>query len=87
VITVAPLRAALIAISASEETRVGLESEPIAFVFGDRQVEHPFDRLSLGLCSQSLLSAFNFYSIQLKVFMHAPARRGHRSAPPKQHRM
>jgi hypothetical protein len=47
--------------AASEETLVGLESEPIAFVFGDRQVERPFDSLSLGLCSQSLLSAFNFY--------------------------
>jgi hypothetical protein len=46
--------------AASEETLVGLESEPIAFVFGDRQVERPFDSLSLGLCSQSLLSAFNF---------------------------
>jgi hypothetical protein len=59
--------------AASEETLVGLGSEPIAFVFGDRQVERPFDSLSLGLCSQSLLSAFNFYSIQLKVFMRAPA--------------
>jgi len=70
--------------AAPEETLVGLEREPIAFVFGDGQVERPFDSLSLGLCSQSLLSAFNFYRIQLKVFVRAPACRGHRSAPPAQ---
>jgi hypothetical protein len=45
---------------ASEETLVGRESEPIAFVFGDRQVERPFDSFRLGLCSQSLLNALNF---------------------------
>src|ERR1700674_2068523 len=66
--------------AASEETLVGLESEPIAFVFGDRQVERPFDSLSLGLCSQRFLSAFNFYRIQWKVFMRPIPCCGHRTS-------
>jgi len=52
-----------------DETLSGFENQLVPLVFGNRQIQRTLDGLSLGLRSQSFLSALDFRGIQLKVLV------------------
>jgi hypothetical protein len=47
----------------------GFESQSIALVFGNRQIQCTIDGLRLGFRAQSFLGALDFHGIQLKVLV------------------